>query len=151
MKTLEIQLEELEKMRAKWLLVNLVGFVFWDGFRIANNYLIEGGISTMLLIVYGLGWLTWVIGLVQLSRLSTKVKKTKLASQVLNDELVEFNRLKAWRVALFAVILTQVVVIVSNFLSVEVSGILSAEITVFVGVVSAITAFLYYDQSVANG
>ncbi len=42
MTTVETQIEELEKMRSRWLLINLIGFVLWDGFRIFDSYLIEG-------------------------------------------------------------------------------------------------------------
>ncbi len=144
MTTVETQIEELEKMRSRWLLINLIGFVLWDGFRIFDSYLIEGGLATHFQIIYLFGWLTWTLGLVQLTRLGFKAKKVRQASQILNDELVELNRLKSWRLALFVVLITQVVIIALSFLSFDVSGILSAEISIFAAVTAALSAFTYY-------
>lgn len=150
MKSLETQIEELETMRTRWLLVILLGFIFWDGFRIIDGHLVEGGIANSLQIIIWTGWLIWVIGLVQLTRVGLKVKKTKMASQILNDELVELTRLKSWRFALIAVVSTQVVIICAPLFSIEISGILSAELSIFVAVVSALSAFTYYENELAN-
>jgi hypothetical protein len=147
MTTVETQIEELEKMRTRWLLVNLIGFVLWDGFRIIDSYLIEGGIATPFQIINLFGWLTWTLGLVQLTRLGFKAKKVRQASQILNDELVEIYRLKSWRLALFVVLLTQMVIIALSILSFDVSGILSAEISIFTAVTAALSAFIYYEMS----
>ncbi len=145
MKALEKQIEDLEKMRISWLLINLIGFILWDGFRIIDGHLIDGGISNSLQIFLLLGWLIWIIGFVQLIRVGLKVKKTKLASQILNDELVELNRLKSWRLGLIVVVMTQAVVIFLSSISFDISGILSAEISIFIAVIAVISAFIYYE------
>ena len=150
MQALETQIEELEKKRDRWLAINLIGFIVWDGFRIMDNYLIEGGVNNTLEFIYFLGWITWIIGLIQMFRLGYSVKKTHLASQVLNDEWVEFIRLKSWRLAFIMIVLIQIVIIGLQIFTVSVSGILSAELTLFVAVVSAIAAFIYYNK-VADG
>lgn len=145
------EIEALEKMRTRWLLVNLIGFIVWDGFRIIDGYLIEGGLAITFQFILFLGWLTWVLGFVQLTRLGLKAKKTKMALAILNDELVEHSRFKTWRFAFIIVVLTQVVIVVSSLISIEISGMLAAEISIYAAVVSAIAAFIYFERGAANG
>jgi len=151
MKALELEnrLEELEQMRSKWLFINLVGFVLWDGLRMIDLYILEE-LNPLGQILLWSGWLIWTVGLVQLTRLGFKVKKTKMATQILNDEWIELSRLKSWRLAFLAVTLTQVAIIVLNLFSFQISGIFAAELSIFVAVVSALLAFLYFNQEPVN-
>lgn len=151
MEALATEIEALEKMRTRWLLVNLMGFIIWDGFRIVDGYLINGGINNSLQVVLILGWLIWTLGFIQLTRLGFKAKKTKMAMEVLNDELVEHSRLKTWRFAFIVVVITQVVIVVLSLISIEISGMLAAEVSIYMAVVSAIAAFIYFERSAANG
>lgn len=145
MEMLQEQLESLEKWRTKWLYINLVGFCIWDGTRIAKNYLLEDSKHGILTIILLIGWLIWISGLFQLIRFSNKVKKTRQAMHILNDELTQFNRLKAWKTAFLIVCTAQILVIVTSSFITEISGIFVAELSIFLAVVSAIGSFLYYD------
>lgn len=147
MNALVTEIETLEKMRTRWLLVNLIGFIIWDGFRMMDSYVISGGISNTYQIILIIGWLIWVLGFVQLTRLGMKAKKTKMALQILNDEMVTATRFKTWRLALIAVVLTQVFIVALSFGSIEISGVLAAELTIFVAVVSAIGSFIFFDRN----
>lgn len=149
--SLETQIEELEKMRTRWLCANLTGFILWDGFRIIDGHLTEQGVAAHFQIILWLGWLIWILSFIQLIRLGFKVKKVKQASQILNDELVEFNRFKSWRLALVVTVLTQAVIITLSAFSFNISGVLSAEISIFTAVTVALSAFIYYDTDIANG
>ena len=151
METLEKQIDEFEKKRISWLLVNLIGFILWDGFRIIENYLINGKVNPLFQLFIFLGWLIWVLGFVQLVRLSKKVRKIKQAQQILNDELVELNRLKSLRFALIVVALVQVSIIALSVFAVDITGVLAAEVSVFAVVTSVLSAFVYYDKRLANG
>ncbi|WP_109831463.1 hypothetical protein [Reichenbachiella versicolor] len=151
MKNLESQIEELEKMRTTWLLVFLIGFIFWDGFRIVTNHFPENKMVNYATTISLLGWLTWTLGLIQMFRMGYKVKKVKQAAQILNDELVELNRLKSWRIAFITVVLAQLAIMALSLLSFDISGILSAEISIFIAVTVALSAFIYYNKSIANG
>ena len=143
------ELELLEKWRIKWMTINLLGFCIWDGLRIGTSHFWDKP-SLILTIVMWIGWVIWVAGFVQLTRLSLKSKKTKQALEILNDELVEFNRLKAWRAALLMVGLLQVIIILLISFGIEISGLLAADLSIFVAVVSAIGGFLYYNTEL-NG
>lgn len=147
MTTGETQIAYLEKMRTRWLLIVLIGFVLWDAFRIMDSYIIEGETAFHFKIVYFFGWLTWVLGVIQLTRLGIKANKVRQATQILNDELVKIYRLKSWRLALFVVLLTQVVILSLSMFSLNISGILSAEISIFTAVTAALSAFIYYEKS----
>lgn len=151
MEKLQEELEGLEKWRTKWLFINLIGFCLWDGMRIAINYFLEASKNPILVAVMGLGWLLWILGLVQLLRFGAKARKTKQALQILNDELVTSNRLKAWRTGFLALSFTQVVIIVVTTLGMEVQGILAAEVSIFVAVTSAIGSFLYFNTEQNGG
>ncbi|MDW3196531.1 MAG: hypothetical protein R8G66_29415 [Cytophagales bacterium] len=151
MNTLANEIEALERMRTRWLLINLIGFIIWDGFRMLDSYVISGGISNTYQIILIIGWLIWVLGFIQLTRLGMKAKKTKMALQVLNDEMVAATRLKTWRLALIAVVFTQVGIIALSFDYIQISGVFAAELTIFVSVVSAIGSFIYFDRNPTDG
>ncbi len=133
-----------------WLLINLIGFCIWDSLRIAEAYFLDTPMNKLLAATMWFGWLVWTLGLVQLIRLGLKMKKTRLALQVLNDEFIQLNRLKAWRTAFIAVVVTQVVIIILTVSTTEISGILAAELSIFVSVAAATGAFLYYNRGVIN-
>lgn len=145
MKTLQTQVEALEQKRSKWLVVNLIGFCIWDGARIIDSYILDKQYNTILTGIILLGGLFWMISLIQILRLGYEMKKDKQVLQVLIDELIQLNRFKAWRIALVAVGLAQVFIILLASFVTEVSGILAAEVSIFVLVISALGGFLYYN------
>lgn len=151
MNDLEEQLENLETSRANWLLINLIGFCIWDSLRIVDSYVLVAPTNPFLAATMWLGWLIWIVGLAQLTRLGLKMKRTRLALEVLNDEFIQLNRLKAWRAGFIGVVFTQIAIIIFTTFTTGISGILAAEISIFVSVTTAIAAFLFYNRSVSNG
>lgn len=149
MEKLQTQVEVLEQTRAKWLFLNLIGFCIWDGLRIIENYLLErtNPVITGIMIF---GWLIWIISLIQILRLGKEMKKNKQLLQILNDELIELNRFKTWRIALFAVGLTQVFIIILTSFVTEISGLFASELSIFIIVVFCIGGFLYFNIETSN-
>lgn len=123
-----------------------IGFCIWDGLRIIDNYLLENHTFPLLTGIMLLGWLIWLVGLIQIIRIGKEMNGNKLMSQILNDELIEHNRFKAWRASLVMVALTQVFIVMTTLFVTEVSGILAAELSIFVLVTSAIVGFLYFNK-----
>lgn len=149
MEKLQTQVEVLEQTRAKWLFLNLIGFCIWDGLRIIENYLLErtNPVITGIMIF---GWLIWIISLIQILRLGKEMKKNKQLLQILNDELIELNRFKTWRIALFAVGLTQVFIIILTSFVTKISGLFASELSIFIIVVFCIGGFLYFNIETSN-
>lgn len=143
---LEQQLEEFETGRTKWLTINLIGFFIWDALRITNSYLLDGSSNAILMSAMLLGCIIWLASLIQLIRLGLKVSKSKKALQIFNDELISINRQKTWGVALFAVCMVQVAIMLITTFGTEISGIMAAELSIFVGIISIIGGFLYYNR-----
>lgn len=146
MEKLQVQVEVLEQNRSKWLLINLIGFCIWDGLRIVDNYLLGNYTSALLTGVTLLGWLIWIVGLIQIVRIGKEMGRNKQLAQILNDELIELNRFKAWRASLVMIVLTQGVIVITTLFVTEISGILAAELSIFVSVTSAIGGFLYFNK-----
>ncbi len=146
MKNLTQQIEDLESKRIKWLSINLAGFCIWDSLRITTNHLLDISDAPLLTGIMLLGWLIWIIGLVQIIRLSSKVRKTRLALEIMNDELFKINLLKAFRTALVTVIVAQLAIILITTFITHLSGIFVAEISVFISVTTVIGAFLYFNR-----
>lgn len=96
------------------------------------------------------GWLIWIISLIQILRLGKEMKKNKQLLQILNDELIELNRFKTWRIALFAVGLTQVFIIILTSFIIEISGLFASELSIFIIVVFCIGGFLYFNIETSN-
>jgi len=146
MRNLEKQVEVLEQKRSKWLLIGLIGFSIWDGSRIINAYLLDNYTSPIFTGLMLLGWLTWTVGLIKIIRLGKEMKRNKLFAQILNDELIELNRSKAWRASLIMVGLTQVLIMLTTLFVTEISGILAAELSIFVLCTSAVAGFIYFNK-----
>ncbi len=146
MEKLQIRVEALEQRRSKWLMITLIGFCIWDGLRIVESYLLGNYTSPILIGIMLLGWLIWVIGLIQILRIGKEMKRNIQLCQILNDELIELTRFKAWRASLVMVGLTQAIIILTTLFVTEISGILAAEISIFVLVTSAIGGFFYFDR-----
>lgn len=145
MKNLQIKIEELEQKRSKWLIIGLIGFCIWDGLRIVDRYILSDHTYPILTGMLLLGWLIWSVGLIKILQIGKKLKHDKHVNQILNDELVELNRLKSWRFSLLMIGLTQVFIVITSFVT-NISGILAAELSIFVLVISAIGGFLYYNR-----
>ncbi len=145
MSEIYINIEKLESKRTKYLRLNLIGFVIWAGLRIVDNYILSGS-NPVLLAALAVGCIIWIVSLLQILRLGSKVKKNKEAQAIFNDELIIQHRLKAWKFGFICVILTQVVLILSHLLFSNFSGQMAAEITVFVGITAAVGAFTYFDS-----
>ena len=146
MEKLQIQVEALERKRSKWLIINLIGFCIWDGLRIIENYVLVNTVSPLRTGVMLLGGLIWMVALIKLLRLGNDMKGNKYLVQILNDELIELNRYKVWRASLLMVILTQVLIIIATFFVADISGILAAELSIFVFVTSALGGFSYFNK-----
>jgi len=150
MEKLHLQVEDFEQKRSKWLIINLVGFCIWDGLRIIDTYLLENYNFPILTGIMLLGWLIWLVGLIQIVFIGEKIKRNRHLTQILNDELVEINRFKTWRATLVMVALTQVLIIIMALFVPEISGIFAAELSIFVMVISAIGGFFYFNKE-SNG
>ncbi len=150
MKSLEIELEELETKRTRLLITILVGYFIWDSTRILDLFILKETFPSYLSALLGFGWLIFFVGLVKLLRMGSKIKKSKIAQQVLNDEWIESNRLKAFKTGYMAVLGVQLIIIILSTVSVEISGLLSAEISKFVAVISVLISFLLLNKSEPN-
>lgn len=145
MEELQAEVEDLEKKRTKWLIINLIGFCIWGGIRIIDNHLLDNHSSPILTGAMLFGWMIWIVGLVQILLLGKRVGKKRVVLQIFNDELIQLKRFKTWRIALVAVVLTQVCLIVASQLT-EISGLFGAELSIYVSVVSAIGSFLFFNS-----
>lgn len=137
--------ENLDKKRSQWIAINLIGFIIWDGMRILGNYFIHGEVHPLLFITEIIGWLIWTISLIWIIRTSKRINKDENLKTVLNDEYVVVSRLKSWRAGFISILITQVVILLIA-LTVTISGQLSAEISIFVGVGSAMLSFIVYHR-----
>ena len=137
--------EYIEHKRDHWMKWNLVGFVLWQGLRLVQQYLVPGHYLALLLPLTLLGAGIWGVSLLKLTQL-LQVKKANPALQaILNDELIVAHRWKAAGVGFGILLLMQVLIeVVSYFYPFSAS--LSAELSIFVGVVSALGAFLYWHR-----
>lgn len=146
MDNLQTQVEVLERKRSQWLTFNLIAFTMWDGARIIANYVMHDPAHPILTGFTLFGGIFWIISLLQILRLGKRMKKDMQVLRILNDDLIELNRLRSWRLALVVVALNQCLIIMLSLFGIEISGILAAELSIFVLVIAAIGGFLYYDR-----
>ncbi|WPP50197.1 hypothetical protein [Catalinimonas niigatensis] len=137
----QMHAEQLEQKRSKWLLINLLGFILWDGIRILQGYILKTEFSLIFTPLELLGWLLWAISLIQILRLGKNIKANPLLQDILNDELVRLNRMQAWKTGFIVVLSTQIILLLVH-LFYPFSAALGAEVTIFLGVVSSIAAFM---------
>lgn len=141
----QILAEKLEQKRNKWLLLNLLGFILWDGVRILQSYLLKTEFSIVLTPLELIGGLLWIISLVQILRLGKSIKENPLLQAILNDELVLLHRMQAWKAGFIVVLGTQIAFLLVH-LFYPFSAALAAELSIFLGVSASITAFIYFQR-----
>ncbi len=146
METSQQNIELAEQKRSKWLIINLIGFFIWDGLRIIDSYILINQPKQIITGAILLGATIWIVSLIQLMKFGKSIKNNRQVMQILNDELMELNRLKTWRFALLSLVLTQVVIIGFSLLSNSITGLLAAELSIFVTVLSSIGGFLYFNS-----
>ncbi|MES2731462.1 MAG: hypothetical protein V4714_06925 [Bacteroidota bacterium] len=137
--------ERWEGDRIKWIKWMLLGFMLWDGARISEKYLFPGQYEFVLAPMIAIGTIIWMVGMLKLSQLSKLLKKNKQLNIILNDEMIVLHRLKAFTTGFYALVATQVLIQFISY-SHPFSSILAADISIFVGVVSAGVAFIVYHR-----
>lgn len=138
-------IEKLEKTRynlLKWL---TIGWAIWFGTFIlkdsVQNQMIIGAASTIGLI----GWIIFVINLIQFLKLKRELRWDKKAQEALNDELHQLNMHKSFQIGFWAVLLTTSVFLgISEF--VELKALLVTEIILYFGVISVLISGLIYNR-----
>jgi hypothetical protein len=92
-----------------------------------------------------LGWLIWIVSEWQMLKYWQRLKKQPSLLPIFNDELIENHRLKAFAIGFAAMGVTQML-IVAFASSWDFSALLGAKLSIFVGVVATLSAFLMYDR-----
>lgn len=138
--------EKLEQERSKWLLLCLLGFILWDSIRILHGYILQTLPDMLMIPLELLGGLLWMISLVQIFRLGKRIHSNPLLQRMLNDELVRSNRMNAWKTGFIVVLGTQAALLVVHMFH-PFSAALGAEISIFLGVVSSIAAFISLNKA----
>jgi hypothetical protein len=104
------------------------------------------------LVILGLGLVGcgyWGIHLIRMLKIERILRQQPQLADALNDEYVQHKRQKAWKVAFFAILVCQAVIILANLLAPFDAG-SGALITIWVAVVSSIGAYLYFDRESEN-
>jgi hypothetical protein len=138
-------IEKFEKLRynlLKWL---TIGWAIWFGTFILKDYvqnqLIVVASSTLALI----GWIIFIINLIQFLKLKRELGWDKKVENALNDELHQLNMHKSFQIGFWAVIWTT-----SSFLGFalfsEIKAVLVTEIILYFGVLAVLISGLIYNR-----
>ena len=138
-------IEKFEKLRynlLKWL---TVGWAIWFGTFIlkdsVQNQTIIGAASTIGLI----GWIIFIINLVQFLKLKRELGWDKNVENALNDELHQLNTHKSFQIG-FGVVIWTTAIFLGFAEFTEIKALLVTEITLYFGVLSVLISGLIYNR-----
>jgi len=138
-------IEQLNNSRynlIKWL---TIGWSIWVGTYVAKD-LIEYQLILTALVWIGLfGWVVFIINLVKYLKLKREVKTDSLLREALNDELIQLNRYKSFFLG-FWVTISIIAIFFSISLFENISSLVVCRITIYVGVISVLIAWLIYNK-----
>jgi hypothetical protein len=141
--------ESLDQSRRKMLIGFAIGYVVWRGMYIINRFLPDSSILTdsriFFVIISLTGWLLWTYYLVRLMRFVRIIKKDPSLNDSLNNEYIQYIRLKSIAVAFFILLLVQMILLfISKIIVMNASVII--DINILTAVLSLIIAFLFFDR-----
>jgi hypothetical protein len=143
-------IEDHDRLRGHMLLGALVGFAVWQGATIANELLAPTttprSMRITLVVISLAGGAYWSFYLFKILRWGRHISTDAAVATALNDERTELNRLKAFRLAFFAVMLTQLIVMIASLFFLTIPAMISAQLTILVGCTAFIGGFLLYER-----
>jgi hypothetical protein len=138
-------IEKFEKLRynlLKWL---TIGWAIWFGTFIlkdsVQNHTIIGAASTIGLI----GWIIFIINLVQFLKLKRELGWDKKVEEALNDELHQLNTHKSFQIG-FGVVIWTTAVFLGFAEFTEIKALLVTEIILYFGVLAVLISGLIYNR-----
>ncbi len=142
--------EALDRSRRRVLLGILVGFTVWQGATIANGLLgpasVSRSVRVVLVVIALAASAYWTFHLFQMRRWIRQVSADAALASALTDERWQLMRLKAFALALFAVMATQGIVIIATVLFFTIPTVVAAQLTILVGCDAAIGGFLWFER-----
>lgn len=138
-------IEKLDKARynlVKWL---TIGWAIWFGTYILKDIITTKTIIIVLIWIGLIGWTIFTINLINFLKLNRKVKKDNKLQEALGDELNRFNMYKSHLVGYWSVICT-IAIFFGFSIFFDISALFVTEITLYIGVLSALAASLYYNK-----
>lgn len=138
-------IDALDRSRRRMLIGLLAGFGVWQAAGIASELLSRGALprwASLLSIALSLaGWLYWSVNIVRMLKWIHRVRASAGAADALNDERIRDARLRAFSFALALVLAAQLVPLFA-----PISARVGAQLTILVGCVAAIGAFLILER-----
>ena len=138
-------IDALDRSRRKMLVGMLFGFGIWQALSIADRLLgptrLPREVRIALVASSLIAWAFWSVQLVRLLRWARRVQRDDAAAAALNDERIQQSRLKAFSLALFAVLIFQVIPIL-----IDLPAAIAAQLTILVGCSVAIGGFLFLER-----
>ncbi|MCE7992340.1 MAG: hypothetical protein HEP71_10180 [Roseivirga sp.] len=145
MRVLQEIAESLENKRLIALRLNLFGFAMGGLFRIIDTWFLPVSGNSVLLVLQLVGAGLWLISLIQLLLIRSKINKDEKLKRLFNDELSAQNRLKTWKVGFVAVMVVQVVLILVSLFN-NYNALMAVEITVYVALCAVLGASIVQEE-----
>jgi hypothetical protein len=138
-------IDKLDRARYNLLKWFAVGWAIWYGtFIIKDN--VQPGVAIALVGAGLFGWIIWVMNMIRFYRLGKIVKSDEVLKEALNDELYRHNTAKSFQTGYSVTIFTIVVfIVITGFVAIP--AMMAFQITLYIGVLSALIASLFYNRN----
>jgi high-affinity Fe2+/Pb2+ permease len=133
-----------ERSRVVTLLASAAAFVAWQLADLGKG--VGPGARAPLIVVSTLGAIAWGAATLRTVRLARALRRDRALASAVNDERTRAARVRALALAFWAVLLAQASILVAGIVGRAPSGATAARLTIIVGVVAAIVAFVVYDR-----
>ena len=143
---MEISLiEKYDKLRyntVKWF---TVGWTLWFGGFILKDFVINKLVLIFIIITGLIGWIIYAITLIRLIKIGKIINSDSKLKVALNDEFMAHNRNKSFFIGFCSIIILVAIFMILSVFT-ELKALIVCEITLYVGVLSALVSSLLYNR-----
>jgi hypothetical protein len=138
-------IEQLDRYRyslIKWI---TIGFAVWYATNIISDFVNHPLIKIVATLTGLAAWVVWTVMLIKVFRLAKKINKNGFVQNALNDELFQRNRNKGFIVGFWSLLITTSIFLgITSFVTIP--ALLVCKVTLYVGVLSALIAIMFYNR-----
>jgi hypothetical protein len=140
------KIETLDRRRSHFLKLTTIAFALWYGLNIVAGLVKNPSLEVAVTIVGLASGIFWIVSLIKLVRLGKEIHKDSDARKALNDEFFIYNRHKSYAAGFWALIFAAIIFSALT-LYIEIPALIVSKVMIYVGVMSALVATLYYNKA----
>ena len=138
-------IEKLDKSRYNFIKWFTIGWIIWFGAFIVKDWINSKLIVGLLILIGFIGWILFVVSLINYLRLGKKVNSDSKLKEALNNEMYKLYAYKSFLWGFITTMITICIFLVISLFN-NIPALIVCEIVLFFGVLSSLVAGLIYNK-----